>query len=63
MTLVNVLPERKYTTVQIKMCVFYKDVVQNNTYDYLHYFSSSEEPSRLSTNTLIIGERDRSEGM
>jgi hypothetical protein len=27
-TLVIVLPKRKYTTVQVKMCVVYKDVVQ-----------------------------------
>jgi hypothetical protein len=62
-TFVNVLPKRKYTTVQVKMCVVYKDEVQKNTYGYLHYFSSSEEPIRLSTNTLGIGERDRSEGV
>ena len=61
-TLVNVVPKRKYTTVQVKMCVVYKDVVQN-TYGYLHYFLSSEDPSQLPTNTLDMAERDRSEGL
>jgi hypothetical protein len=46
----------------IQMWVVYKDVVQN-TKDYLQYFFSSEVPSRLSTNTLDIGECDRSEGL
>jgi hypothetical protein len=58
-TLVNMVPKRKYTTFQVKMCVVYKDVVQN-TNGYLHCFLISEESSRLSTNTLVIDERDLS---
>jgi hypothetical protein len=34
-TLFNVLRKKKYTTVQVKMCVVYKDVVQNRN-GYLH---------------------------
>ena len=33
--------------------IVHKDVVQT-TNGYLHYFFSSEEPSRLSTDTLVI---------
>jgi len=48
--------------VQFKRWVVYKNVVQN-TKGYLHYFLSSKVPSHQSTNTLVIGERDRSEGL
>ena len=61
--LFNVLPKRKHTTLQVKWLVVYMAVVQKKHVQLFTVLFSSEVPSRLSTNTLVIGERDRSEGL